>query len=95
MQSGRQPIVAGNWKMHTTLSEAETLAESLDRPLPQRSGVQTVLCPPYFSLAAVLEVVAGFNVAVGAQNCFFRRRTDTRPPPAASRAPTAGASERR
>jgi triosephosphate isomerase (TIM) len=71
MQSGRQPIVAGNWKMNSTLSEAEALAESLDRPLSQLSGVQTVLCPPFISLAAVIEVVAGFNVAVGAQNCHF------------------------
>ena len=74
MQSGRQPIVAGNWKMNTTLAEAEALAESLDRPLlPAVGGVQTVLCPPFISLAAVIEVVAGFDVAVGAQNCHFER----------------------
>jgi triosephosphate isomerase len=70
MQSGRQPIVAGNWKMNTTLSEAKALAESLGRPLSQLPGVQTVLCPPSISLAAVIEVVAGASVAVGAQNCY-------------------------
>ncbi|HEX2323772.1 MAG TPA: triose-phosphate isomerase, partial [Chloroflexota bacterium] len=71
MQSGHQPIVAGNWKMNSTLPEAEALAESLDRPLSQLSGVQTVLCPPFISLAAVIRVVAGSDVAVGAQNCHF------------------------
>jgi len=65
----RQPIVAGNWKMNTTLREAEALAESLDRPLSQIGGVLTVLCPPFISLAAVLQTVAGFDIPVGAQNC--------------------------
>jgi triosephosphate isomerase (TIM) len=71
MQPTRQPVVAGNWKMNTTLAEAEALAEALDRPLAGLAGVRTVLCPPFISLAAVVQAVSGFNVAVGAQNCHY------------------------
>jgi triosephosphate isomerase len=74
MPSGRQPVVAGNWKMNTTLAEAEALAETVDRPLSGLGGIETVLCPPFISLAAVIQAVSGFNVAVGAQNCHFEPR---------------------
>jgi triosephosphate isomerase len=69
----RQPVVAGNWKMNTTLAEAEQLAEAVDRPLSGLGAIKTVLCPPFVSLAAVIQAVSGFNVAVGAQNCHFER----------------------
>jgi triosephosphate isomerase (TIM) len=71
MERTRRPVVAGNWKMNTTLSEAEALAEALGRPLSGLGRVQTVLCPPFISLAAVIDRVSGFDVAVGAQNCHY------------------------
>jgi triosephosphate isomerase (TIM) len=71
MERTRRPVVAGNWKMNTTLREAEALAEALARPLSGLDGVQTVLCPPFISLAAVIRRVAGFDIAVGAQNCHY------------------------
>ena len=65
-------IVAGNWKMNTTVAEATVLAASVrdgDSAVP---GVELVLCPPFVSLAAVSETVKGSAVKVGAQNMHFQ-----------------------
>src|SRR5437870_2594851 len=71
MVSNRRPIVAGNWKMNTTLGEARALAEALREPLRNLAAVETVVCPPFISLAAVGEVLLGSRTALGAQNCFY------------------------
>ncbi len=64
-------IVAGNWKMNTTLSEAVELATAVGQSLDGAEGVELVLCPPFVSLAAVRDAVAGSLVKVGAQNMHF------------------------
>jgi triosephosphate isomerase (TIM) len=69
----RTPIVAGNWKMNTTLPEALALVDDLRGPLEVLEGVDVVVCPPFVSLAAVAERLAGSRVAVGAQNVHFER----------------------
>ncbi len=66
--------MAGNWKMNTTLSEAIQLASDVREPLATLAGVESVLCPPFISLAAVRDAVAGSPVALGAQNCHFEAK---------------------
>ncbi len=61
-------LIAGNWKMNTTLTEATRLAEAILRRADQASDVTMVLCPPFVSLGAVSEAVRGSRIAVGAQN---------------------------
>ncbi|CAN5476323.1 triose-phosphate isomerase [soil metagenome] len=61
-------FVAGNWKMHTTLPEAVRLASEVVRATGGASGVTVVLCPPFISIEAVQEMVAGSAVLVGAQD---------------------------
>ena len=61
-------IVAANWKMHTTPSDAGELA-ALIASRTEHTDVLRVLCPPFVCLAAVGKALAGRNVAVGAQNC--------------------------
>ena len=61
-------IVAGNWKMNTTLEEAVSLASDVASGAVAASGVELVLCPPFISLAAVRRAVSGSSVRVGAQN---------------------------
>ena len=73
-RSPRRPIVAGNWKMNTTLSEAQALAAALAEPLSNLGAVETVLCPPFISLATVGEAIAGRPVALGAQNCHYEAK---------------------
>ena len=64
-------VVAGNWKMNTTVSEAAALAAGVRDGPGAVSGVELVLCPPFVSLAAVSDAVKGSAVKVGAQNMHF------------------------
>ena len=64
----RRTFIAGNWKMHKTIADAEAFVSGL---LPRVSAVQQVdiaVCPPYLALQAVVDSVRGSQVAVYAQN---------------------------
>ena len=62
------PIVAGNWKMNTTIPEAIVLAAQMRDALDAVSGVEKVVCPPFVSLLAVQGLLDGTTVKLGAQN---------------------------
>ena len=64
----RTPLIAGNWKMNTTLEQAVGLARSVRDGVDGVSGITKVVCPPFVSLAAVRDALAGSTVRVGAQN---------------------------
>jgi triosephosphate isomerase len=66
----RKAIIAGNWKMNMTISEAKALVESLI-PLVKDATCDVVVCPPFTDLVAVKEAVAGTNIRIGAQNMHF------------------------
>ncbi len=65
----RDVIVAGNWKMHTTPSDAGDLASTI-AARTRVAGVTRVICPPFVSLAVVRDALASSDpdVGVGAQN---------------------------
>jgi len=65
-------VVAGNWKMNTTVSEAIALAAGVRDGAAGVTGVELVLCPPAVSLVAVSDTVKGSAVKVGAQNMHFQ-----------------------
>lgn len=67
----RVPIIAGNWKMNTTVAEAVSLVSNMSERLEQIVGVGKVVCPPFVSLVSVGEALAGGSVKVGAQNMYF------------------------
>lgn len=65
----RTPLIAGNWKMNTTLGEAQALvADLLKLRIPE--GREVLVCPPFISLAAVADRVRGSGIQVGAQNMY-------------------------
>ncbi|MGI6208571.1 MAG: triose-phosphate isomerase [Anaerolineae bacterium] len=66
----RVPIIAGNWKMNKTPSEAKALVEAMKDRLAAISGVEKVLCPPFVDLAVVSALVEGTDIGVGAQNLY-------------------------
>ena len=68
----RRPIIAGNWKMNTTVTEAADLATQVRAAVAGHTDDRTeiVLCPPFLSLAAVAAAVEGTAIGVGAQNCY-------------------------
>ena len=68
------PLVAGNWKMNTTLAEAVDLASAIRDPLDAIQGVERVICPPFISLKAVKDVLDGSSSRMGAQNMHYEER---------------------
>lgn len=64
----RTPIVAGNWKMNTTLADAAALARDVRAGVDGITGVTTVVCPPAVSIVPVSMALEGSSVLVGAQD---------------------------
>jgi triosephosphate isomerase len=67
----RKPLIAANWKMNTTISEALTLVQQMLPELDVESSVETLLCPPFISIAAIFESLKQSNVMLGAQNVYY------------------------
>ena len=70
----RIPMIAGNWKMNTTIDEAVKLVSAMRQGLDQVGNVDKVLCPPFISLAAVKELIKGSSIKLGAQNLYFEEK---------------------
>ena len=66
----RKKIIAGNWKMNMTPSEAVKLVETL-KPLVVNDEVDVVFCVPAIDIIPVAEAVKGTNIQVGAENMYF------------------------
>ena len=69
----RKKIIAGNWKMNMTPSEAVKLVEEL-KPLVVNDEVDVVYCVPAIDIVPVVEAVKGTNVKVGAENMYFEEK---------------------
>lgn len=69
----RKKIIAGNWKMNMTPSEAVKLVEEL-KPLVATEDVDVVFCVPAIDIIPVVEAVKGSNIAVGAENMYFEEK---------------------
>jgi triosephosphate isomerase len=70
----RTPIVAGNWKMNTTITEAIALVSEMLPGLREVRGVECVLCPPFVHLGVVSELLQGTGVGLGAQNMYYEEK---------------------
>ena len=70
----RTPMIAGNWKMNTTVSEAVALVRKMHSELDAIANVDKVICPPFVSLAAVKEIINGSSIKLGAQNLYFEEK---------------------
>jgi triosephosphate isomerase (TIM) len=66
----RKPIVAGNWKMNTTIAEGLAVLDEMLPRLQLYTAVDRVICPPFVSLAAIAERARGTDIAIGAQNVY-------------------------
>ncbi len=67
----RVPLLAGNWKMHGTKSEASALASALAKDVGHATGREVVLAPPYTALDVVAQAIAGTDIRLGAQNVHW------------------------
>ncbi len=70
----RVPLIAGNWKMNTTVSEAVELVNEMRPGLDEIANVDKVICPPFISLATVRELIKGSSIKLGAQNLYFEEK---------------------
>lgn len=68
----RRSIIAGNWKMNKTVSEAKSLISSLIPMVENIDNIDIVICPPYTCIGEVAKLIAGTNISLGAQNMHFK-----------------------
>lgn len=66
----RKKIIAGNWKMNTTPTQASALINEL-KPLVENDEVEVIFCVPFVSLMLAKEAVKDTKIAIGAQNLYF------------------------
>lgn len=69
----RRKIIAGNWKMNMTPSEAVKLVNTL-KPLVVTEESDVVFCVPAIDIIPVVEACRGTNIAVGAENMYFEEK---------------------
>ena len=69
----RRKIIAGNWKINMTPSEAVALVETL-KPLVHTDEADVVFCVPAIDLIPVIEAVKGTNIEVGAENMYYEEK---------------------
>jgi triosephosphate isomerase len=65
--SERTPLIAGNWKMHKTIAQAEEFIQALLPRVSSVDGVDVAICPPFTALGAMVDSTRGSRVAVYAQ----------------------------
>ena len=66
----RKKIVAGNWKMNMTPTEAVELVNTL-KPLVANDDVDVVFCVPAIDIIPAMEAAKGTNIHIGAENMYF------------------------
>ena len=69
--TNRRPLIAGNWKMFKTCSEAVEAAGQLVKLVAMISNIDVMIAPQFTALAPVSDVVRGSRVSLGAQNLFW------------------------
>ena len=67
----RKYVIAGNWKMNMTPSEAKAFIKDLAPCVAGKDGCDIVLCVPYVDIATAVEAAKGTNIHVGAENVHF------------------------
>jgi triosephosphate isomerase len=69
----RKPLLAGNWKMYKTISDARALAHNLRSKVDGLSDRDVVVCPPFTAITAVAQELQGSSLQWGGQNAHWER----------------------
>ena len=67
----RKPVIAGNWKLFKTISEAVAMVNELKPLVAALSNVEIVVAPVFTALSKTADALAGSNVRLAAQDCFW------------------------
>jgi triosephosphate isomerase len=70
----RKPVIAGNWKMHNTISEALDLVRGIKSQVEGVTDVEIIVSPVYTALASVAAELKGSNINVASQNIFWEEK---------------------
>lgn len=70
----RKPIIAGNWKMNCTVTEAEALVSNLIPLVKNIKDREIVVCPTFTALSAISKLLKGNNIDFGAQNLHWEEK---------------------
>ncbi len=73
MIMARRMIIAGNWKMNKTPTEAVELINTL-KPLVKNDNVDVVFCVPAIDIIPAVEAAKGSNIEIGAENMYFEEK---------------------
>jgi len=73
MIMARKKIIAGNWKMNMTPSQAVELINTL-KPLVANDEVDVLLCVPAIDIIPAMEAAKGSNIMIGAENMYFEEK---------------------
>ena len=68
----RRYVIAGNWKMNMTPSEAAAFIRELAPKVAGKDACDIVLCVPFVDIATAVEAAKGTNIKIGAQNVHFK-----------------------
>ena len=71
-KQNRKAIIAGNWKMNKTATEAAELIDALI-PAVKDAGCEVVICVPFTDLVTAIAKTKGTNIHVGAENVHFEK----------------------
>ena len=67
----RIPVIAGNWKLFKSIAESVVLVNELKPLVANNNGVEIVVAPVFTALSRVSDAIAGSNIKLAAQNCFW------------------------
>lgn len=67
----RTPIIAGNWKLNKTISEAVALVTGLKVSVADETDVETIVAPPFTALSAVSDAIKDSNIRLAAQDVYW------------------------
>jgi len=70
---GNKLLIAGNWKMHKTPSQTVEYFKEFKPLVEGIENVDILICPPFVDIPAAVEMTAGTNIDIGAQNCYYER----------------------
>lgn len=69
-----KPLIAGNWKLHGTVSMAVDLLKKLKELVKDVKDVDILVCPPFTALRDVEGIIRGSNIMLGSQNVFYEEK---------------------
>ena len=70
----RRTVIAGNWKMNFTPSEAKEFIEEIKPMVAGKDNCDIIFCAPYVTIASAMEAAKGSNIKIGAENVHYEEK---------------------